>query len=841
MTARLQEARAAATPAPAELFRETRQRSVGCGARRVPAAPAAAGWPATQMDRDQVLGMLRRAPFTVGNPGTQRWRFRGAALAVTWLGDQPGSTWQRRWLASGAETAGADWKREGARWLDDHGVHVLKRLDLLSVGLALAASADIIRPSLSWLAVSGISPWALARTLEGGRDPAGIARLRAAVGEAGQITAAARDATIGRAAVLIAAKGGTLAGVTVGDFLELLDAEQQGHGRRRDYSAVSWRLLRQAGGFGPDAPASLAQLLTIGQRSPAELIDRYQLSCRPVRDLLAGYLQERQPALDHTSLDALAQQLGRNFWADLEHHHPGISSLNLPPGAATAWKQRLRTKNTAPQRGGPAAQAPRLTCRHTLIAVRAFYLDLACWATEDPARWGPWAAPSPVSKADINTRKEERRRKSRMDARTRERLPVLPVLVRSAAGHHARTAAVLAAACRTPPGGTFTAGGQAFTRPAARRPGIRIWAEDADGRRHDLIWEEDHAFWTWAIIEVLRATGIRVEELLELTHHSLVQYRLPATGELVPLLQIAPSKTDAERLLVVSPDLADVLSAIITRLQQPDGKIPLTARYDGHEHLWQPPAPLLFQRRGGTETRHIAVGTVRNMLSAALARAGLTDAAGQPLTFTPHDFRRMFITDAKMGRIASDASFGSSREHALPAAQRAALRCPRPARPPRGCSDLGLHGPPGSDATTMQLIPLRGPHHHCACWHRDASGSSQLHPVHHRQTRRTAPGRHRSCKGRAGLPHHRSRHAPDLATSRSCCTRCIPAPGDGCSRGRQLARRAARHAGRPTRRGRGRHASQSPTGGRSWPGPATRLGRSVPVFTNLGSSLQAPR
>jgi hypothetical protein len=34
------------------------------------------------------------------------------------------------------------------------------------------------------------------------------------------------------------------------------------------------------------------------------------------------------------------------------------------------------------------------------------------------------------------------------------------------------------------------------------------------------------------------------------------------------------------------------------------------------------------------------------MLNAALARAGLTDAAGQPLTFTPHDFRRIFITDA---------------------------------------------------------------------------------------------------------------------------------------------------------------------------------------------------
>ena len=645
MTARLEEAGTAA-PAPAQLFRETRQAAWAAARAAFPPRPSAAGWPATRMDRDQVLRMLRRAPFTVANPGTQRWRFRGAALAVTWLADQPGGTWQQRWLASGAESAGRDWKRDCARWLDDHEVHVLKRLDQLSVGLALVASADIIRPSLSWLTASGTSPWALARTLEGSRDPAGFARLRAAAAEAGQITAPAREAAIGRAAVIVAAKGGTLADVTVGDFLELLDAEQQGHGRRRDYSAVTWRLLRQAGAFGPHAPASLAQLLTIGQRSPAELIDRYQLSCRPVRDLLVDYLQERQPVLDHRTLDTLAQQLGRNFWAELEHHHPGISSLNLPPGVAAAWKQRLRNKNAASRRGGTAPQALRLTCRHTLLAVRALYLDLACWATEDPARWGPWAAPSPVSKADVNTRKEDRRRKSRMDARTRERLPVLPALVRSAASHHARTTEALAAAARTPPGGTFTAGGETLTRPAARKPGIRIRAEDPRGRRHDLTREEDHAFWTWAIIEVLRATGVRVEELLEFTHHSLVQYRLPSTGELVPLLQIAPSKTDAERLLVVSPELADVLSAIITRLQQPEGKIPLTARYDHHEHIWQPPAPLLFQRRAGTETRHISTATVRNMLNAALARAGLTDAAGQPLIFTPHDFRRMFITDA---------------------------------------------------------------------------------------------------------------------------------------------------------------------------------------------------
>ena len=45
-----------------------------------------------------------------------------------------------------------------------------------------------------------------------------------------------------------------------------------------------------------------------------------------------------------------------------------------------------------------------------------------------------------------------------------------------------------------------------------------------------------------------QAPGVRIEELLEISHHSLIQYRLPSTGEIVPLLQIIPSKTDEERL-----------------------------------------------------------------------------------------------------------------------------------------------------------------------------------------------------------------------------------------------------------------------------------------------------
>jgi len=81
---------------------------------------------------------------------------------------------------------------------------------------------------------------------------------------------------------------------------------------------------------------------------------------------------------------------------------------------------------------------------------------------------------------------------------------------------------------------------------------------------------------------------------VQLSHHSFVQYRLPGTGELVPLLQIIPSKTDAERLLVISPELADVLSAIISRIRGTSNAVPLTAAYDDHERLWLPPAPVLF-------------------------------------------------------------------------------------------------------------------------------------------------------------------------------------------------------------------------------------------------------
>ena len=500
--------------------------------------------------------LLTSPLFTLDNPGSQGNRTRGLTALLDWLADQPGGSWQERWLASGADAAGGEWSQVSARWLRSRSQYARWRQGELSIGLRMAVSADIIRPSLRWLVAAKGSKSALAASLARARDTEGLAHLRALCEESA-VTASVMARTLSRTALIVAAKGGSVRDITAGDVLELLDTEAGTHASSTGDTAVFYRLLRLAGSFDPAAPETLRALRTTGQRTPEAMIDRYHLACRPVRDLLVDYLRERQPAVDYITLESLARSLGRDFWQDLERHHPGIGTLQLPPEVASSWKQRRRTKPKTVTDTGTgektAVAVPRLNYRECLTRVRAFYLDIAQWAAEDPARWGAWVARCPVSAAEINQRKAARHRKSRMDARTRERLPVLPALVQAVSQRRKTADALLLAARDTPPGQAFSAAGQTLTRSVTRHAtSTKVWADDpATSQRRDLTLEEDHAFWSWAIVEVLRATGIRIEELLEITHYSLVQYRLPTTGELVPLLQIAPSKTDTERLLPV--------------------------------------------------------------------------------------------------------------------------------------------------------------------------------------------------------------------------------------------------------------------------------------------------
>ncbi len=637
----------AAIPAPAADRKAARAGSVP---RTVPPA-----WPASAASREAVLGLLAVPPFMLGTDGSQKHRVAGMHLLLSWLQDQPGGCWQERWLASGADAAGNRWREIPAAWLHSHAGYSAGRHSTLCGTLHVIICADLVRPSPSWFTAAVMRGGALAACMSKTRDPAGFARLAEHCADE-QVPADARAHIMHRAAVIMGAKGGMLSDITSGDVLELVTAEEDAHVSPMPHAAGFYQMLHLAGVLEPGAPPVLRELRAAGQRTPEELIDRYRLACGPVRDLLVDYLKERQPALDYSSLRSLAADLGGTFWKDLEDHHPGIDSLHLAVEVADAWKQRLRTtRKTIPAAGGRKSEvtAERISYRQCLTPVRALYLDLSQWAIEDPARWARWVAPCPIGAEEISQRKAARQRKARMDARTRERLPVLPVLVAAVDERRKAAAELLRSARLAAPGEDFTAAGQSLARVTVKRPGTtRIWADDpASGKRRDLAAEEDRAFWTWATVEVLRHTGVRIEELLEITHHSLIRYRLPATGELVPLLQITPSKTDTERLLVVSPDLADVLSAIVSRVRDDRGAVPLVRAYDRHECQWLGPSPFLFQRRWAAQNRTICSGAIRNMLTDALARTGMTDAAGQPLRYTPHDFRRMFITDAIMNGL----------------------------------------------------------------------------------------------------------------------------------------------------------------------------------------------
>ena len=620
---------------------------------RFPPRPAAASWPATTATRQEIFARLLAPPFPLDSPLSQQGRRLGLVSLVNWLEAQPGASWQDRWLASGAEHA-PDWRVLAAAWKTpaagispagtDRPAHA-------GAGLLTLIGADVIRPSARWLLTCPAAPRNLAAEMARVRDPAAFASL-AALCQSGSVGAFARLGALGKIAVIMAAKGGLPAGVTVGDCIELLEviaAVRTGTDRHAS-SPLFYQLLRSWGAFGQDAPAAMRVLADRGKPTCEQLVDRYHIACQPVRDVLVDYLRERQPALDFSSLQRLAYLLGKLFWADLEARHPGISSLKLPRDAAAAWKQRVmtRTRTTATTDGQAVSTVTaRLDGRSVLTAVRAFYLDIAEWADDDP-RWVPHAVRCPVSASDASHKKDRSQRKSRTDQRTRERLPVLPALTAWADAGRTASAQRLQAARHTPAGSLFTAGGQTLRRAEMKtQTAGRVWAEDpAAGRRRDLTFEEHRGFWTWAMIEVLRHTGIRIEELTELSHHSLIQYRLPATGELIPLLQITPSKTDAERLLVISPELADVLSAIMHRIRGTGPEVPLVVSYDKNERVYNPPMPLLFQRPCRLENRAVGETSLRDYLDHALTAIGAKDTTGRPLRYTFHDFRRIFITDA---------------------------------------------------------------------------------------------------------------------------------------------------------------------------------------------------
>ena len=565
---------------------------------------------------------LGEAALNLGACEEPQWRQRRKVITVKfarWLEKSPGEDWPARWTASGVEGLGAEWMSSAG----------------LNPATARRAAATlmtlrVVRPSYGWMALT--SPRGLTARFQEVNDIADFARLRDAADRLGVHRSAQVFANLSLVRMLVVT-GKVMADITKDDFLAYAASVQALD--RAPSLHIPWQLLRRIGFLAGEAQ-TWQETMAVGRSSVEEIVDRNQLQCREVRDLLVAYAKHRAPMLDYGSLWATCYYLANLFWGDIEKHNPGITSLHLEPAVIEAWKRRMQSR-----------MAP-ISYFKVLVMVRAFYLDLGEWALAEPERWGPWTAACPVYAHEMKGHlKVARKNTARLHARIRTLAPLLPTLARSAREWMKEMETLIAGARAVGVGETFAVGDQSYVRLGnAYRPGPKVLVQEqfGAGRKIDLSWTEDDAFWAWAVIDVLRLTGVRVEELLELSHLGIRQY-VRRDGQVTPLLQISPSKTDRERVIPMSPELVHVLARILRRIKGRGSVVPLVARYDTYERAFSEPLPFLFQRSLGQRLVVHGHAFVLKLLTRAAERAGIAEVDGQPVHFTPHDFRRIFATE----------------------------------------------------------------------------------------------------------------------------------------------------------------------------------------------------
>jgi len=614
------------------------------GLRGEPAQPTVAPKPCgdlTAADVDEIQQVVRGV--WPGSPDAVRRRARGARFLLEHLAGFPGLTWQQRWEASGLNERGRP-------------VTVVKReqaeRDEICVGTACVFSLRVIRPSLQALRSTRFLRYG-ERFLTAQRDP-----LLEEFWKCVQDTAVHpvhHGAALFDTTAALTTQGIALADLTPEAFLHYVwETRDNGlafkgrgeTGRGQFPGQLAWQVLRDMGHFPSGTPATLRAVVLSGRRTIQELVDRYDIRHQGVRQLLLDYLARREPEMDYSTLDQLSRSLAGLFWAKIEALAPGQPDLRIGAELYQRWREALGTHQDGRK------QRQEFEC--ILRAVRSFYTDLHSWAVEEPEKWAPWVAPCPIPNGALRgVIVRQRRRKERMDDRVRQRQPLLPVLVAHLEDRYSHLQTLLQAASPLVGGETVTINGRTYQRVwtaaddrRARRGGqanTRV-RDLGSGEDINVSTAEDIAFWEFAAVEVLRHAGIRIEELLELTHLSIRQYQRP-NGEVIALLVIAPSKTDRERVIPMSAELFAVIAAIIRRHSQHGRTIPLIQRYDNHERRMSDPMPFLFQRHTGAVPRVISPATVLVMLRRRCAELAEQHPGFRASAFTPHDFRRLLATD----------------------------------------------------------------------------------------------------------------------------------------------------------------------------------------------------
>jgi site-specific recombinase XerC len=564
----------------------------------------------------------------------------GAGLLLEHLAQFDGETWQQRWIAAGLDGPEPRRVRDLREPADDR----------LTTGARTLFCLRIIQPSLIGFRANkfGRYPEAFHEAQQDELLDAFFQRVHAHTA----MSHAHRRTALFDVCCALTTQGIALADLTPAALLHhayesrRLRVVRGGKSDHDRFAGVAaWTILHEMGHFPPGTPSSMRATLMRGQLTMEEMVDRYGIRDQGVRQLLIDYLDRRRAEADYGSIANLSRHLAGLFWAKIETINPGQTSLHIDSATYDQWRAELNVL---------ANGKPRNDCDAPLLAVRGFYLDLASWALQEPERWAHWVAPCPIPTRDLRGYKVRRRRvKERMDGRTRVRQPLLPALIEHVDQQMERWVGLLGAARQVGPGEEFVHDGQQWQRTNSDYDRAHLVHDGqvpvratnlATGVTHNIETEDDQAFWLWATVIILRHTGVRIEELVELTHLSIRQYQR-ANGEVIGLLVIAPSKTDRERVIPMSPEVFHAVAMIIRRLTAGGRTIPLLSRYDEHERLWSEPLPFLFQRRNGSVVNVVSKNGINKTLIRLCNQLGETNKAFAGIRFTPHDFRRLLATE----------------------------------------------------------------------------------------------------------------------------------------------------------------------------------------------------
>jgi site-specific recombinase XerD len=555
------------------------------------------------------------------------------------LAQFPGQTWQQRWETSGLDEPG-------------HLVCDLERTQdrarsTITGGLEALLCLRVIRPSLPAMRSNKFPAYAKTFRIAQ-HDP--LLDIFFKQAHAAEVSRIYQNRALFDVCCALTTQGIMLADLTPEAFLFYAKECRELAGvvntsTTRFTGHLAWEILHEMEHFPPQTPRTLRTALRTGRLSVPQLVHRYPVAHPEIAQLFVDYLTRRQPSLDYTSLEGLSRELVSTFWCAVEKINPGQTDLRLSEETYQQWRAELKFKPDG---------SPRLSQDIALMAVRAFYYDVQAWAAEQPQQWAQWVAPCPIRDPETRGKAARRRRSSeRIADRTRRRQPLLPALVEHVETKYTQLAELLAAGASAAPGATVTVGGLSYQKVftdydlhreiAFGQAQVRV-RDQATGKLVNVSRAEQKAFWEWAIVETLRHSGVRVEELLELSQLSIRQYQRP-NGEVVALLVIAPSKTDRERVIPMSTELFHVIAAIIRRHTRDRTTIPLVTRFDSHDKETSSPQPFLFQRVVGPRREVFSSTAVLSILDQLCKELAERRPEFAEAKFTPHDFRRLLATD----------------------------------------------------------------------------------------------------------------------------------------------------------------------------------------------------